>query len=197
VQTLDDAGYQSDINASNLGYSDTQSSLQNKEYQLRSQAGFDPEFANNPYTQANMLARRANQRFNSTTNGMAARGQLYSGATSRARDADTFTSGGELDDARRGYNEGLSGIAGDRLAAERGKSAGYDKAYLGMLDRAQKADPDASLFPQEPIGGKKGKPGRGKQPPAKKKSPYAAKRSMTKAPVDPGFYRNPIRKKGK
>lgn len=146
VPRLDDSIYQSQLNQLQTGFNDSSLALGQRETGIREQFGFDPQYASNPYTRANMLQRAAQQRFRGTTNSMAGRGQLYSGATNRARSADEFTSGGELDSARREYAESLRGVEADRLAAQRQLEFGSADAYAEMLGRFEEREPDPSLF---------------------------------------------------
>lgn len=172
VSPLNDASYNASVNALTREFNDANLSLGNKEYGVKEQYGFDPQFAANPYTRANLLKRASDTRFRSTGNTMAARGQLYSGALSRARAADEFTSGAEIDEARRSYNEQLAGLQAEKLGAQRQRDAGMDTAYLEMIERAQEAEPDPYLFPQAPEAvnpAKKNKKAAPKPPPPKKK----------------------------
>lgn len=129
---------------------------------MRSEFGFDPEFAQNPYTRANLLDRAAKQQFNRTGNSAAARGQLYAGNLNRRRASDTFAAGQALDTSRRDYNQSLTQIQADKAAAQRGFAQGSDNAYLDLLDRLTSAAPDPSAYtPPSSYGGappkKKGK----------------------------------------
>lgn len=160
---LDDATYQGQLAALERDRNDTTLGLQNREYATRSQYGFDPEFAANPYTRANMMSRAYAQRFAGTGNSLAAQGQLYSGALDRARGADAFAYGGEVNDARLSYLNDLNSVQAERLGAERSYSEGSDKAYSEMLARAAEKDPEAALFPAPDKGKGKGKGG-GKKP---------------------------------
>lgn len=136
---LDIANLQQNYNNANLGY-------QQRETDTRSLFGFDPQYADNPYTRANLLQRSADQRFRGSTNSMAARGQLYSGALDRAHAADTFTSGAELDTARRDYASQLNQLSQDRLGAQTQYTQGIAGAYQDLLDRRIAAEPDPSQF---------------------------------------------------
>lgn len=176
VSPLNDAGYNANVNSTTREFNDTNLVLGNKEYGVKEQYGFDPQFAANPYTRANLLKRAADTRFRSTGNTMAARGQLYSGATSRARSADEFTAGAETDEARRSYNEALASIQAEKMAAQRARDTGMDTAYLAMIERAQEAEPDPYLFPQPPEAAAKKKPAPKKAPAAHKPPPKKGKK---------------------
>lgn len=158
VAPLDDAGYNSAINMANRTYADEELGLNQKEYGVKEQYGFDPQFANNPYTRANMLKRAADQRFRGTLNSSAGAGQLYSGATSRAQLSNDFQTGAETDEARRSYTSALQEIEASRLSSARDRDSGYDRAYLDMIDRAAANAPSPSMFAQPAFEPNKTKP---------------------------------------
>lgn len=207
IPTLDDARYNSDINNYQRDFNNTNLGINNREFGIQEHFGFNPEFASNPYTLANALMRNANQQFNRTTNSAARSGQLYSGATSRARDADAFSAGAAQDQARRDYNQQLAQIALERTQAQSALDSGRDSAYLDMMDRALQSEPDSGLYPDSPgsYGGKKKGQSKKSAPKGKsapKKPPYLAKLGLrpVKKPIDPGYVK-PItpaaKKKGK
>ena len=162
IGQLNDSGYNADIAGLDRNYNAAQTGLDTQQYALRSQFGFDNEFAQNPYTRANMLTSAYNKANMATRTNYAARGQQYSGARDRAAsyDAESYQKG--LYDTRGEYDRELANIESQRLAAENEKLGGADKAYAAMLDRYYSQDPDASLYPDEepmPGGNKAGKGG--------------------------------------
>ncbi len=201
VAPLSDSRYTAEESGLNRNFADTNLAINNREYAIREQGGFDPEFASNPYTRANALMRAATQRFNSTTNSAARSGQLYSGATSRARDADVFTGGLERDTAQRDYNQQLSQINADRLGAQRERDEGLSSSYLDMIDRASSQEPDAALYPEDEgsylDGGGKPKNKKGQKKPQIKTKPGLGPAKKT---PDKGYFK-PVtpaaQKKGK
>ncbi len=199
VGQLNDSGYNNDINAINTGYANKQTSLDAQQYQTRSQFGFDPEFAQNPYTRMNMMVGAYNKANQQTTHSYANRGQLYSGALDRARgyDAEGFNRGQY--EARGEYDQLLAGIEASRLEAETEKAGGSAKAYEAMLERKLAKDPDTSLYPEPAPGkdGKGGQKGSGNKdytkdpykPGGKKKSAFKRTGPKQKRPeLDPGFH---------
>jgi hypothetical protein len=162
ANTLNDSGYNTDLAKLRQNFGDTNLALDNKQYGIRESFGFDPEFAQNPYTRANLLAKNYQQSFDRSGNSYAARGQLYSGALDRQRTTDSTAYGGQLDSARRQYNEGLSGVQASRLAARRTLEQGMSGAYQDMLDRSISNDPDSSQFSGggDPYPARKRKPGK-------------------------------------
>jgi hypothetical protein len=197
VGTPNDALYNTDVAGINRGYADATTGLDAQKFQTRSTFGLDPEFANNPYTRANLLTSAYNRSFNQTGNSYAAKGQLYSGALDRGRafDANSFQQGQH--DLRNEYSQQLAGIEADRLSAERDKAGGLDKAYAEMLQRFYEKEPDASLYPEDE--GTSGGGSNKKNPPKKtnKKNPPKHGLQPVKPKVDPGFAYKPPKKNGK
>lgn len=191
VRMADDSIYQNKINALRTGLNDTNLALDRQQYGVREQFGFDPEFASNPYTQANMLARRAQQRFAGTTDSVAARGQLYSGNVNRLRQADEFTSGAEMDATRRDYLGSLSEIEQKRLAAQRELEGGSADAYEDLIARMQDRELEPDLFSEAAPGKKPGK--KAGKPPVKK--PVLDKGYHKPTKVSPKDYLKKVKKK--
>lgn len=187
VPTLDDSIYQEDINQLGTRLADTQLNLQRQNFGIEEQFGFNPQFANSPYTKANMLARRANQRFTGTTNSSAARGQLYSGNVNRLRAQDALTSGAELDEAKREYAEALAGNAAQGLAAQREHDFGAVQAKRDLVSRFEQQEPDPSLFYEDE--GEEAAGGGGKKKGRPKKSTPRAKGGLRPSLPDPKYGR--------
>lgn len=147
VGVADDAAYETQANNLNTRYANQDLALTGQEQQIKQDYGFDPEYASNPYTKANMLARAASQRFTGTTNAMASRGQLYSGATNNARAADQFASDAQMNDARNSYAQALIGIQNSRLSNTTDRNLGLADARQSLNDRLTASTPDASIQP--------------------------------------------------
>lgn len=169
VGTPDDAAYESNVNALQTRLNNTNTGLTGQEQQIRQQYGFDPEFASNPYTKANMLARAAQQRFTGTGNALAARGQLYSGALNNARADDQFASDAALNDARTSYTQALTDIENRRLSAQTDFALGKSDAFTSLLGRLTDSTPDASVQPTPDYPNDYPKYTSKKKPPPKKK----------------------------
>lgn len=147
VGTPDDSIYENNLNDLNASFNNKQAQLANQRTQIQSQYGFDPQYANDPFTRANMLARAANNRFNQTTNSNAIRGQLYSGVLSADRNVDQFNADQAMDSARRQYAQALQANSDALLNAQTGLTEGQHSAYAQLLQRLTNSTPDASQQP--------------------------------------------------
>lgn len=150
VGTPNDARYNSDINAAQTAYNNQNLALQGQETDVRSSFGFDPQYANNPYTQAALLQRAHDQQFANTTNVLAARGQMYSGHMNRQRAADEFAAGQRLDTVKRNYSGALNKIAQARLSNQSRFDQARSSAYADLLDRIAASQTDSSLYDPGP-----------------------------------------------
>lgn len=196
IDTLNDAGYNAAVSGAERDYGDTISGLDAKQYATQASFGFDPQFAANPYTRANLLTSAYNRSFNNTGNTYAARGQLYSGALDRARgfDANTYQQG--LYGLRGEYDQQLAGLESDRLGAERERAGKKDSAYADMLERYLAKDPDSDLYADQgnpavkgdKPKGKGGDPVKGNRGSKKKQPAFKRTGPRQKRPeLDPGF----------
>lgn len=179
VPTLNDSGFNIASAGIQRDYLNTMTGLQAREYGLRSEYGFDPDFAQNPYTRANLLKSNYNRAFNNTGNTYAAQGQLYSGALDRARafDADNFQQ--QQYQLRGQYDADLAELESSRLGAENERASALDRARLEMLDRALSKEPDPTLYPGPPPPPKPKKQGGGGKP-AKKKAKLRFKQKLNR-----------------
>jgi hypothetical protein len=73
--------------------------------------------ATNPFSKAALLVRSYEQQQNRTTNGLAAQGQLYSGAMNNARSQDTFGFQQGQDSLQKALQQYLTGQAATRRNA--------------------------------------------------------------------------------
>lgn len=153
VTPVEDSLYNQQISAINNRLGNQNLGFAGQESRLQSYFGFDPQYAQDPYTQANILARRASQREEGTLNAMASHGQLYSGAMNNARAADAFTSGQELYQARTDLANKLADIQQQRLMAGSQVAEDQLSAYGDALSRKTQADLNAAMFAPSPDAG--------------------------------------------
>ena len=150
VQTPTDATYQNQVNNLNSTFANQQAQLAGQRQQIEQTYGFSPQYASDPFTRANMLARAANQRFNATTNLNAIRGQLYSGVTSAERTGDQFAADQSMDAARRAYAQALQSNQDALIKDQLGLSEGLNSAQIALMNRLTASTPDASQQPAGP-----------------------------------------------
>jgi len=79
---------------------------------------YGADIANNPYSRAAMLQRSYNQNQRASINTMAARGQLYSGATQNAANANTFNYGSAYDALSKDFGARTNQIGLQRQQAQ-------------------------------------------------------------------------------
>jgi hypothetical protein len=140
------ASTETQIGFANRNYNDEIASLAQQEYGVRSEFGFDQEFANNPLTRANLLKKSYNQARLGATNSMASRGQLYSGATSNQlgyADADYNES---RDSEMKQYQGLRNEIAQSRLGAARTRDESIAAAHAEALEAALGQELDSSQY---------------------------------------------------
>jgi hypothetical protein len=138
---MTDSTYESQINALNTRLNNQNLATNQSELLTKQQYGFDADYANDPYTKANMLARASQQRFTGSTNRYAAMGQLYSGSLSNQRGADEFQTGYERDVAMKEYAQALANFNQQRLESQSDYALGSAEAYGGLVDRLTSATP--------------------------------------------------------
>ncbi len=117
-------------------FADTEARLGQDEANIKSRYGFDPEFANNPLTRANLLQRSYQQQRKSASLGMAARGQLYSGALSNKLAGADFDYTRNLDTEKQQYTDSLNRVLQERLQNQRGLEEANMSANEMRLEKA-------------------------------------------------------------
>ncbi len=129
-------------------YAQTLSSLAGQESNTRQQYGFDDQ--TNPYSIAAQLQTDYNQRKAGTLNSYAGSGQLYSGATQNALNADQTAYLQGTDSAARNYDAALAKIQNDRVSASNALTQGTQQADAKALQDAANATIDPSMAPALP-----------------------------------------------
>lgn len=142
-------------NQARTHYQNTIAGLAAQEPIIRRRFGFteageiDPS---NPFGRAQLMKRSYDQQQRGTSNALAARGQLYSGALQRQKNENQFRYQAN-DQALRGeYGQQMAGLSAARFAAQNQLSQALNNAYFGWLDRvlaARAAEPYSSA----PAGG--------------------------------------------
>jgi hypothetical protein len=160
-----DSIYNNAVDFSNRGYQQTSGNLDEEERATRHEFGIDDP--TNPFSRQAALKKIYLARGRATTNSMASRGQLYSGASQRG--AAQVRLGEERDTAalRGEYESRLKDIAGRRLEAQRAAEEERLRAQEEWMARQEPADYDtaAAPAPAAPKAAKKPQP----KKPVKKK----------------------------
>ena len=102
---------------------------------------YGADIANNPYSRAAMLQRSYNQNQRASINTMAARGQLYSGATQNAANANTFNYGSAYDALSKDFGARTNQIGLQRQQAQDRLGAANERAARRAVDEASKLFP--------------------------------------------------------
>lgn len=102
---------------------------------------FGGDAASNPYSRAAMLQRSYNQNQRATTNTMASRGQLYSGATQNAANTNTFNYGSAYDALSKDFGARQSQIGTQRQAASDTLASANESAYRQSISDASRQFP--------------------------------------------------------
>jgi len=139
------AQYQSTVGGLQRDYRDIMAQQQLQKTGIEQEYGLNDY--SDPYSRARLLERSFQQGQQGTTNAMASRGQLYSGATQRARERGVFDYGQQQHALRGEYQQRLSGLDQERLAAERELRQGTAEAQAGRLEEALEERPDPSEAP--------------------------------------------------
>jgi hypothetical protein len=143
------SAYESAVGRANRDLSSSQSDITGRELATEQQYGFGSD-QSNPFSRANALQRSFNTAQKTTTNVMAGRGQLYSGATSNARAADRFGFEQSLDSSQREYLAALANYSRERTGAQ----SQYDETIAGAeaarLEEGLQNRPEASEAPPTP-----------------------------------------------
>lgn len=147
-----DAQYETQSGLLNRNFQNQEAALAQQETDTRSQYGFDAQYASNPLTKANLLQRSYEQGRLGATNSMAARGQLYSGATSNALGYEDFNHASNYNNLQTEYQGLLNKISQGHISDRQGLDEGVANAKADALSRALAQDPE-SIAPDVPGGG--------------------------------------------
>jgi hypothetical protein len=140
----------------NAQYETTMGGIRRDQADLQAQnayqrQGIEQEYGFNdtadPYSRANLLQKSYREGQLGTTNSMAARGQLYSGATQRAREAGTFGYGQNLNALRGEYEQKLYGLNQQGLAGMRDLRDQAGEAEAHRLESSLEGRPDPQEAP--------------------------------------------------
>jgi hypothetical protein len=110
---------------------------------------FDP---NNPFSRAALAKRTYDQTQAGTTNSMAARGQLYSGAREQATAGNEFQYQQGTDALLKALTSSLVGIQSGETNAKTDYELGAGSAYGDRITRAQNTPPSPPPTPTVPVG---------------------------------------------
>lgn len=110
---------------------------------------FDP---NNPFSRAALAKRTYDQTQSGTTNSMAARGQLYSGAREQATAGNEFNYQQGTDALLKALTSSLVGIQSGKTNAGVDFELGAGQAYGDRITRAQNTPPSSPPTPAAPVG---------------------------------------------
>lgn len=122
-------------------YNRTQATIDDQERGLGIGYGlgrFGADAASNPYSRAALLQRSYDQNQRATTNTMAARGQLYSGATQNAADLNAGNYSSAYDALSKDFAAREQRLKDARFQAETARVAGTEAAYRKAVDENQK-----------------------------------------------------------
>lgn len=148
-----DAKYETQVGSLRNTNAGTLANIQNQENTARSQYGFDDQYANDPYTRANLLKQSWNTNRLKATNAMASRGQLYSGATSNALGYADEGYNRDYNTAQQGYQDLLNRFSTQRLQANQGMNEGIAAAEAqriqDTMDAANQLDTSTIPLPPE------------------------------------------------
>lgn len=129
-----DATYDSQVGLNTRNYNDTITGLDAQGQQTLRDFGLDDP--SDPFSRAKALERAYHQRETGTTNSMAARGQLYSGANQSAHDSNTYGFLAGTDALRKEQNNVLGLIERKRQQAGSARDQGNIDALSASTDRA-------------------------------------------------------------
>lgn len=159
VQLPWDSAYESAVGAANLGYANTNTGLDQKQQALEANYGFDPAYASDPMTQANLLQNAWDTANKGSTNSLAAQGQFYSGAESNALDTNRFNYLKDYDTAQKAYTGAEADIQQQRLDAQTNQAGQIANAEGSRVSNAvQDAYNQALTESSGGIGGPVNKP---------------------------------------
>lgn len=132
-------GRDRDLATSNLDYN---------QQRVTQDYGFDDP--SNPFSRAALLERTYQQQRSGTLNSYAGAGQLYSGALTRARDADRFNYEQGRGALRGSYDETLRDLAVRRLEAQNTYQSGAEGAEAQRLEDSINERPEPGSVPKPP-----------------------------------------------
>lgn len=130
------AEYEANVGNLNRNFADAQAQLGAKETSIKANYGFDPQYANDPYTRAAIMRDSWQKNRKATSTSSFARGHGYDGSTSNALNAADEAYGRDFDTAQREYQQELSGVTSDRLQADRDLREGIAAAEARRLEDA-------------------------------------------------------------
>ena len=122
-------------------YNQTLAGLDDQERSLGVSYGlgqYGADIASNPYSRAAMLQRSYNQNQRASLNTMAARGQLYSGATQNQANANASNYSSAYDALAKDFGARTQAITSARIQAEQDKSNADEIAARRAADENQK-----------------------------------------------------------
>lgn len=132
----------------------TQAGLDDQERQLGAGYGmgqYGGDIASNPYSRAALLQRSYNQGQRASTNTLASRGQLYSGAASNAFTANRGNFAQAQDALQRDYAARMGQIEGRRQDAANAFSDANEAANRDAVNEASKLFPsNRDIVPRKP-----------------------------------------------
>jgi hypothetical protein len=140
------AEYESTVGRLNRDKANTQADIAGQRLATESQFGFGND-TSNPFSQARLLERQYQQRRSGTTNSYAGAGQLYSGALSNQRNADSFAGQQSLDTALREYQTRLADLNAGELKSQTGYDDSLAAAEAKRLEAALQEPVDPSEAP--------------------------------------------------
>lgn len=151
------SNYVGSIGDINKQEGDTQAQINQSEASTKQQYGFDDQ--SNPYSRAKLLEQSYNQAKAGIGTSYAARGQLYSGATQNAYDANTSGYNQNYNSLRTSYNTALQDFANQRVNATNSASSARRQAEADALQAAMQQDsPDPGAAAPEDPGGDENAP---------------------------------------
>jgi hypothetical protein len=140
------ASTETQIGFANRNYNDEMAQLGQQDFAVRSDFGFDQEFANNPLTRANLLKKSYDQARTGAVNSMAARGQLYSGATSNQLSYADSDYNETRDREMKEYQGLRNEISQSKLGAARTRDESIAAAHAEALEAALGQELDSSQY---------------------------------------------------
>jgi hypothetical protein len=143
------SAYESAVGRANRDLSSSQADITGRELATEQQYGFGAD-QSNPWSRANQLQRGFATQQSATTNTMAGRGQLYSGATSNARASDRMGFEQDLDSSQRDYLAQLADYSRQRVGAQQSYDDQLAAAEAARLEEGLSKRPEASEAPKTP-----------------------------------------------
>lgn len=116
-----DAALSGSLNAARTNYQNTIAGIAAQEPMVRRRFGFNEQGQidpSNPFGKAQLMKRSYDQSQRGTTNSMAARGQLYSGAAQRQKEENQFNYQANDAALRGAFGQEMAGLSAARFAAQ-------------------------------------------------------------------------------